>query len=341
MKCMVFSTRGRRTSATFFLSLVLLSGAACTDLRLRPYRDDALIENGRYALGEQYACVEGLRLCYQDFGEGDTILIIPGLGTSIDFWQGVIPVFAEQFRVVAVDPPGFGKSDKPDASYDLSWMDSKILAFMDQMGIERANVIGGSMGGHLGLLLALDHPERVEKLVMMGSTGDWAAPGPVLAFGLKNLWSEYLVTDYLRNHWPQLFKLMVSHPNAMSDSLLRYQMAVRANRCRFEPEGRASARAIRSIFFSSCRNRFADLTVPLLLLWGQFDQIHTPRHAVFIHSQVAESQLMVVPDSGHEVMIDQPQKFTAAVISFFKSKSRPESARASLEGTNAQSHASF
>ena len=302
-----------------------VSCCSCTDLRLRPYRSEDTLNEYHYALGERYVDVDGIKLCYQDFGHGDTVLILPGLGTSIDFWQLIIPKLAEHFRVVAVDLPGFGKSEKPDASYDLRWIDSKILAFMDACGIDRANVIGGSMGGHLGLLLALEHSQRVEKLVMMGSTGDWQAPGPLLDFGIRNLWNEHLITDYLRGHWPELFPLMISHPSEMTDRLFHYQMALRADFCCYWPEGRASARALRSIFLSSCRDRFGDLQVPLLLLWGEGDRIHTPRHAQFIHESVSDSQLVVVPDSSHEVMIDQPEQFDNAVISFFKTTSRGES----------------
>jgi 4,5:9,10-diseco-3-hydroxy-5,9,17-trioxoandrosta-1(10),2-diene-4-oate hydrolase len=272
----------------------------------------------RYALGEKYAEVEGLKLCYQDIGQGETVVIIPGLGTSIDFWQLNIPTLAGQFRVAAVDPPGFGKSDKPDASYELSWMNSKILAFLDARGVGRFSVIGGSMGGHLALLLALDYPDRVNKLVMMGSTGDWPPPGPLLEGGLRALWNEQLVTDYLRGSWPDVFHKIIQHPTAMTEQLLRYQMALRADYDRFWPEGRASARAIRSIFFSSCRDRLADVRVPALLIWGASDQIHTADHARFMHERIPNSSLVIVGDSGHEVMIDQTEQFNAAVVSFLK-----------------------
>lgn len=315
-----FGPNTLRASYILFLSLALAS-ASCTDARLRPYYDYKYLNEYRYALGENYAEVDGLKLCYQEFGQGDTVLIVPGLGTSIDFWQLNIPVLARSFHVVAVDPPGFGKSDKPDAGYELSWMNSKIIAFMDARGIDRVSVIGGSMGGHLALLLALDHPDRVDKLVMMGSTGDWPPPGPLLRPGLKGLWNERIVNDYLRGHWPAIFQKMVLHPNEMTQRLLRYQMALRADYDRFWPEGRASARAIRSIFFSSCRDRLAEVRVPVLLVWGQSDQIHTPEHARFMHQRIPNSSLVILANSGHEAMIDQTEKFNDAVVSFLKTGS--------------------
>ena len=69
-------------------------------------------------------------------------------------------MLAERFHVVAVDPPGFGKSDKPNNSYDLVWICDRVIAFLKAKGIDRASFIGGSMGGHLAMLIALKNPER-------------------------------------------------------------------------------------------------------------------------------------------------------------------------------------
>jgi pimeloyl-ACP methyl ester carboxylesterase len=189
-------------------ALLALTCASCTDFRLAGYRDDRFLAEYRYALGEQYVEAEGIKFCYQELGQGPTVLILPGLGTSIDFWQLNVPALAEHFHVVALDPPGFGKSGKPDATYELPWINQRILAFLDAKQIEQASIIGGSMGGHLGLLLALDHPERVDKLVMMGATGAWPPPAPLLDMGIKLLWNEWLVSDYMRGHWPEIYALM-------------------------------------------------------------------------------------------------------------------------------------
>lgn len=308
----------RRASRLLWLLAVAPAAASCTDLRLRPYRDDGLLAEYHYALGERFAEVDGLKLCYQDYGHGDDVLILPGLGTSIDFWQRNVPALAEQFHVVAVDPPGFGKSEKPDASYELSWICARILAFMDTRSLLRVSIIGGSMGGHLGLLLALNHSDRVRSLVMMGSTGDWPHPGPLLDLSLKTLWNEALVTNYLRGHWPTIFQKMITHSTDMSRRLFRVQMAERADRARYAAEGRASARALRSIVYSSCRDRLADVRVPVLLIWGESDSIHPAADARYMHSRIPRSTLVLLHDSGHEAMIDQPDQFNQAVIAFLR-----------------------
>jgi 4,5:9,10-diseco-3-hydroxy-5,9,17-trioxoandrosta-1(10),2-diene-4-oate hydrolase len=262
--------------------------------------------------------VEGLKLCYQEKGQGEPVLILPGLGTSIDFWQLVIPSIAQKYHVVAVDLPGFGKSDKPDAAYDLLWISERIRAFMDAKGLARASIIGGSLGGHLALLLALDHPERVAKLVLMGSSGTWPRPGPLLDLALKSLWNDAIVTDHLRRAWPDIFAKMSESRTPLTQTLLRYQMAIRANAKRFAPEGRAASRALRSIFYSSCRDRLPEVAVPVLLIWGEADQIHPPAEGVYFRKHLPDSRLVGVPGSRHEVMIDQPAVFIQAVLAFLE-----------------------
>lgn len=298
--------------------LIALFNSSCANPRLQAYRDDHLLDTYRYVLGESYTQVDGINMCYQEYGQGDTVLILPGLGTSIDFWQATLPVLAKHFHVVALDLPGFGKSDKPDASYELSWICDKIVAFLNDRGLDHVSVIGGSMGGHLGLMLALDHADRVDKLVVMGATGNWPPPGPLLDVSLRLWWNERVVADYLRGHWADIFPKMCKHETELSRQLLRYQMALRADGARYALEGRASARALRSIFYASCRDQLANISMPVFLIWGDADQIHPIKDARYMHEKIPHSFLVIVPDSGHEVMMDQPEKFNEYVTSFLK-----------------------
>jgi 4,5:9,10-diseco-3-hydroxy-5,9,17-trioxoandrosta-1(10),2-diene-4-oate hydrolase len=287
-------------------------------MHLAGYRDDAYLAQHTYALGEQYINVEGLKLCYQEGGEGDTVLILPGLGTTVDFWQLNIPEIAKHFHVVTVDLPGFGKSSKPDVAYELSWIAERILAFMDAKGVQRASIIGGSMGGHLGLLLALDHPGRVDKLVLMGSSGIWPRPGVLMDLALRTLWNDTIVTDHVRRNWPGIFKKMFKYETPVTEGLFRYQMAVRVVGEHFAPEGRACSRALRSIFYNSCRDRLRDVRQPVLLIWGALDHVHPPEDAGLFRERLPQSRLVVVPDAAHEVMVDQPDVFNRLVIRFLR-----------------------
>ena len=303
-------------------SCFLVTAASCTDLQLSRYRDDSLLANHRYALGESYLEVNGIRLCYQEMGQGPDLLIIPGLATNIDYWQLTIPALAEHFRVVAVDPPGMGKSDKPDAGYELPWIVRQIEAFMQAKGIERAHVMGGSLGGHLALLLALQHPERVDRMVLMGSCGAWPEPGPLLDLGIRLLWNDPMVIDHLRRNWPTIFADIVLSDTPVSRELLRYQMAVRANLMAYWPEGQATSRALRSIFYNTCRGCMERITTPVLLIWGDDDRVHLLEEGQYMAAHLPDATLLIVPQSGHEVMLDQPRVFNETVLLFLREGKR-------------------
>ena len=271
----------------------------------------------RYALGEQYLTVDDLTFCFQDLGDGEPVIILPGLGTSIDFWQLNVAALAEHYRVLAIDLPGFGKSAKPaNASYELDWYLDRLRAFLDARHVERAHFVGGSMGGQLALLMALRHPERVEKVVAMGASGNWELPGPLAAAALHVLWNEHLVADYLRSAWPQIFWRIFSRRTPLLERLLAYQMAVRADAARYWPQGRASTQALRSIILNPLREELAELRRPVLLIWGAHDEIHPADGAVRFRERLPDARLVVIPDAAHEVMMDRPEVFNELVLRF-------------------------
>jgi len=251
------------------------------------------------------------------------VVILPGLATLADYWYLTIPELARDFRVIAVDLPGCGKSDKPDASYELAWINERIMAFLDQMKVSRFSVIGGSMGGHLALMLALDHPDRVERIVMMGSTGAWPEPGPVLSAAIKLLWSDQIVINHLRANWPSIYEKIIRHPTPTTDRIFRYQMAIRADMDKYRSEGIASSRTLCSIFRNSCRSRLSQVRVPVLLVWGEHDEIHPLRDAQYMRDHIPGARLEVIPDAAHEAMIDQPARFIEVVAPFLRGGGTP------------------
>ena len=246
----------------------------------------------------------------------DTILLLHGVGTSSDFWQLNIPAFARHYRVLALDLPGFGNSDKPDVSYELTWLCEKIVAFLDAKQVERAHVLGASMGGHLSLMLAMDYPDRFTTLTMVGSCGAWEPPTPLLDWAFNTFWNEYIVTDHLRRTWPDTFNRIFLVKNQITDRIFRYQMALRADAALFRKEGRASTRALRSIFYSSRRNRLHEVDLPVLLIFGAGDFVHPPKDGEYLHEHIPDSTLYIVENANHEVMADRPDFFNETVLNF-------------------------
>lgn len=303
--------------------------ASCTDLQLRRYRNDQLLREYRYTLGEKYIEVDGLRLCYQELGQGrETVLIMPGLCTSLDFWQKNIPALAERYHVVAVDPPGTGKSDKPDVSYELSWVVERLVAFMDAKGIRRAHLMGGSLGGQFALMIAMDHPDRADKLVLMGSCGAWPRTGPLLDLAIRLFWFDAIGLDHVRRNWPTIFHDIVGSDGPVVQRIFEYQMAVRAVETEYAAEGRAASRMLRSIFYTNLRPRMHEVQRPVLLVWGEHDRIHLLSEAKYFARHLPNSRLVVVPDTAHEVILDEPDYFNRLVLAFLADQPLPTTAPA-------------
>src|SRR5258708_14811590 len=108
---------------------------------------------------------------YYDRGRGPALVLIHGMfGDHLD-WEPVLEGLAERHRVIAVDLPGFGESLKPDIDYDVCVFTLALAELLDRLGIERAVFAGNSFGGQIAMAFALEHPERVEKLVLITTGG--------------------------------------------------------------------------------------------------------------------------------------------------------------------------
>src|SRR5688500_16261649 len=126
----------------------------------------------RTPLPLQHVEVDGIDVAYVDSGgDGPPIVLVHGLSSSIGFWEYQVPTLARTHRVLALDLPGYGASGRPDAPCTPPWYADLVAGFMDAVGVPSAVVMGHSMGGQIALTLALDHPGRVEALVLSAPAG--------------------------------------------------------------------------------------------------------------------------------------------------------------------------
>jgi len=121
-----------------------------------------------------YVDAGGIKTNYLEAGSGPPVVLVHGSGpgvTAYANWRLTMPALATQFRVLAPDMAGFGFSDKPGGVADMTLWINQLTGFMDALGVERASVVGNSFGGGIGIKLAVDHPGRVDRLVLMGAVG--------------------------------------------------------------------------------------------------------------------------------------------------------------------------
>lgn len=128
---------------------------------------------------DQFADVDGVRVRYWDVGEGpQTVVLVHGFLCSVETWAHTIPPLAEHRRVIAVDVPGYGRSAAPKLPYSFDYYAEFLVDFLDHLRLEAPILVGHSMGGMIATLLAIRHPSRVERLVLVApSVGQYLAAG--------------------------------------------------------------------------------------------------------------------------------------------------------------------
>ena len=129
------------------------------------------------------ANVNGVRLYYKAQGQGEALVMIPGMGAGHTSWFRQLPAFKKHFKVVTFDPRSIGRSDRPEQPYGFKVLADDVVGFMDHLGISKAHVLGQSLGGPVAQEVAMDYPDRVLKLVLVSSAvagGDTNPTNPAL-----------------------------------------------------------------------------------------------------------------------------------------------------------------
>jgi pimeloyl-ACP methyl ester carboxylesterase len=125
--------------------------------------------------------VNGVKLYYETYGQGEALLLIAGIGYGTWLWAKQIPELSKYFSVIAFDNRGVGRSDKPDIEYTISLLASDAYELLRALNVERAHILGISLGGFIAQQLALDHPEIVNKLILCSTS--FGGPNMILPKG--------------------------------------------------------------------------------------------------------------------------------------------------------------
>lgn len=254
---------------------------------------------------------------YHDVGTGDPVLLLHGSGAGVSAWanwRGLIPVLARDFRVVAPDLVGFGYTGLPEpADFHIfdTWID-QISALLDGLGIEKAHVVGNSFGGGLALHLATRHPERLNRIALMG------AGGVKMRFTeeLDQLWGYTPSVQNMKN----IMDIMAYDRSLVTDELaeLRYRATIRPG----------AQEAFEKVF-PPPRARWLDAQIvpdeqlaaiphEVLLLHGREDRVVPLEASQHMFATIPNAQLHVFGHCGHWTQIEHAQRFQQLVSAFFQ-----------------------
>lgn len=256
------------------------------------------------------ATVFGVKIRYLEVGSGpQTVVLLHGLGGSTVNWAFNIPALAQKYRVIVPDQVGFGTSDKPLINYRVGTYVDFLDKLLTGLNVERASLVGNSMGGWVASLYALRHPARVERLVLV----DAAGYAPPKEFDLNTLAG---LNPSTREGMRQLATL-VFHNKALftSDAAVDMMLAQRI--------AAGDGHTIQSLVESIHRGedmldgKLSSLKTPTLIVWGRSDGL-TPlaREGERFRKDLPHAEFLVIEEAGHVPQVERAAEFNAALLKF-------------------------
>jgi 4,5:9,10-diseco-3-hydroxy-5,9,17-trioxoandrosta-1(10),2-diene-4-oate hydrolase len=275
---------------------------------------------------DQYVDVGEVRTRYWTLGdEGPPLVLIHGIGASMESWAANVHPLAKTHRVYALDLVGFGSSDKPTAPYTLSFLAQFVGDFMESQDIARASIIGHSLGGGVALKLALEHAEKVDQLVLVSSAGLGREGHIFFRLGSLPLVGEYL-THPNRERTAQFLEEMFHDPEMVTEELvdLHYDLMSRPGA---QEAYLSTLRSIATVFgtrrtvLRSVVDNLDQIAAPTLVVWGEQDEILPVAHAHVAAEAIPNARLHIFQKCGHFVPMEKAEAFNVLVSQFLNSKS--------------------
>ncbi len=266
--------------------------------------------------------VGGLRLHYLVCGEGEPLLLLHGRGLAAATFAPILSQLAQRRRVIALDLPGWGLSDKPPFTGRTArdaldaWMNG-VLAFLDDQGLTQVDMLGHSMGGFTALGLALEHPERVRRLILVapGGLGSrmqvdvrlYFASGPER---LHRLLGRRLTTFVMRKAGEPESSDLIGVMRDFNHELLTQAAVI--------PSGAAAFSRWVNLtgVHLTLRDRLHELAMPVLMLWGDRDTVVSYSDALLAARSLRDGQLVAFTRCGHMPFYERPEDFAHVLLTW-------------------------
>jgi pimeloyl-ACP methyl ester carboxylesterase len=270
---------------------------------------------------QRWVTIDGRRVNVIELGSGPVVVFIHGLSGSWQNWLEQLPVFARDHRVIAFDLPGFGASEMPREKITIRGYGHFVDALLDEVGVSSAAVVGNSMGGFIGIELAIRFPERVERLVLVSAAGlsiEYLRNERALAVlgAIENRLAAY--SGWLASRSDALarrpgarrmiFGIVAHRPDRLPGPLVAEQVRG-SGKPGFLP-------ALDALTDYPIRDRLGEIACPTLIVWGAEDKLVPARDADEFARLIPNSRKVVWSQTGHVAMLERPEAFNALVQAF-------------------------
>jgi pimeloyl-ACP methyl ester carboxylesterase len=260
--------------------------------------------------------VDGVHLHYVEDGSGPPLVLLHGLNGSTFGFRLLMPYLTPHFRTIALDLMGFGYSERPQhRDYSLGAQARLVAGFLDALGIAKASVLGHSLGGAVAMHLALEFPERVDRLILVSSASDSETRRGLRSSRLVRPLLPVVAAFTVQN---QRFRRMSLRsacydPAFVTPEMLEGYMA--------PTRVRGHLRALGSLMVDRRKDPPLDpsaISRPVLIIWGAADRWLPPPHGERLRALIPNSRMTIIKNAGHLVLEEQPEESASALVDFLR-----------------------
>ena len=253
--------------------------------------------------------IRDININYEIIGDGQPLLFIHGLGSSLRDWEDQVPVFSKKFKVITLDLRGHGQTDKPKGPYSISMFAEDIAELIKSLKVDPVHVVGISLGGAIGFHLAIDHPDITKSLVVV----NMSASVPIKTLKEKQMFFlRVLIVKMMgmRKMGKVLAKRLFIKPEQEE---LRERMASRWA----ENDKKAYLSSLKTLKNWSVLERLREIKCPTLVVSS--DEDYTPLSAKEEYTaMIPNAKLVVIEDARHAVSVEKPEEFNTILMDFLK-----------------------
>ena len=264
------------------------------------------------------ANVNGVRLYYKAQGQGEALVMIPGMGAGHTSWFRQLPAFKKHFKVVTFDPRSIGRSERPEQPYSFKVLADDVVGFMDHLGISKAHVLGQSLGGAVAQEVAMDYPDRVLKLILASSAivgGDSNPANPTL-MEILGYRGEEKDIDFSKVNARKTMSVLIG----LSFDKWAYRIAMQGLSRFFVKlemfDGLSDQ--LRAIAGHNTVDRLHLIKAQTLVITGAEDRIISPVSSEVLAGKIPNAKLVMVKGGSHGFNVEMTPRFNREILDFLR-----------------------